>query len=226
MKKQIKLAELVLDYTLYPRPSIDSANVTALVAAIEAGATLPEIVVDDKSLRVVDGFHRVAAYRKVFGDDHAIPCQVRNYATDAELFLDAVRLNAAHGRRLTTHDLARSTAIGRKLGATDEQIAYSMGVTSQRFEKLIAARFTGFKADERPERVVKRTVIQLADTGKRLTKDQIGAMPKIGGMSQLYYVNQLHLLIDNDMLDTGNEGLMARLAELGTKIATVCGVTK
>ncbi len=219
MTKRIKLSELVLDYTLYPRPSVDSANVTSLVAALEAGVELPACTVDEKSKRVADGFNRVTAYRRLFGDDYMVACRLVKYATEAELFLDAIRLNAAHGKRLNTHDLARSTAIARRLGASDDQISASMGVTAKRFEKLIEARFTGARGDERPERVIKRTVGQLADTGKKLTKGQIEIMPKIGGMSQLFYVNQIHLLIDAGMLDTANERLMERLAELGDKIS-------
>lgn len=221
MTKRIKLSDLVLDFTLYPRPSVDSANVASLVGALESGTKLPDVTVDEKSLRVSDGFNRVTAYQRVFGDDYMVPCRVVKYGNDAELFLDAIRLNAAHGKRLNTHDLARSTAIARRLGATDDQISVSMGVTSTRFERLINARFSGAKNDERPERVIKRTVIQLADTGRRLTQEQIATMPKLGGMSQIFYVNQLHLLIDSGMLDTANERLMERLDELAAKLTLI-----
>jgi len=50
--------------------------------------------------------------------------------------------------------------------------------------------------------------------GKELTPEQAEANRRLSGMEQLFYVNQLILLIENDLLDRSNEKLLAGLARL------------
>lgn len=61
--RSLNTAELILDYGLYPRHSIDSQHVSYMVESIRAGVALPPVVIDKKSKRVVDGFHRVTAFQ-------------------------------------------------------------------------------------------------------------------------------------------------------------------
>ena len=69
----MKASELLLDYDLYPRERIEPFNVNQMIEALTAGRELPPIIVDRKSLRVIDGFHRVKAYQRLHGPDAEIP---------------------------------------------------------------------------------------------------------------------------------------------------------
>jgi hypothetical protein len=218
MTKNFKLCDLIEDFTLYPRQGVDSTNVIAIADILTAGGTVPPPTVDKKTLRISDGFHRTRAYRRVFEADYKILCEVVDYATEAELFLDAIRRNSGHGKRMNHNDQARANVRAQELGVSEEEVATSMGLTMERFQKLMEYRFTGTKTDKRPDCVLKNTVRHMANTGKRLTKAQVEAMPKLGGMNQLFYVNQVLLLINNGMLDMANEKLMERLDELADKI--------
>lgn len=134
----VLLADLVEDYTVYPRHAVDSAHVSELARALEAGETLPVPIVDRKSKRVVDGFHRAAAHRRVYGPDATIEVELRGYASDADLVEDAVRLNARHGRKLDSQDRVRSTLMLERLGRDTQQIAAVLSTTPARVEQLKA----------------------------------------------------------------------------------------
>jgi len=59
---KVALADLVLDYELYPRVRLSDMYVAELAEALRSGVVLPPVVVDRASNRVVDGFHRVKAH--------------------------------------------------------------------------------------------------------------------------------------------------------------------
>src|SRR5688572_5167258 len=93
---KIKISDLVLDFNLYPRNDVSSVNVTSLIDAIEMGDPIPPPVVDKSSKRVIDGFHRVNAYKRLAHQE--IEVTFREYKNEKDMFADAVRLNRAHGR--------------------------------------------------------------------------------------------------------------------------------
>ena len=61
---KVEIARLVLDESIYPRHSVNSANIAAITEAVLAGETMPPILVNRQSLQVVDGFHRVHAFER------------------------------------------------------------------------------------------------------------------------------------------------------------------
>ena len=106
--KKVRLSLLVEDYDFYPRSAVDSQHSRAIEDAIRAGIQVPPIIVEDKTMRIVDGWHRHRALRSIHGDaDPEIQVEIRVYANDGELLRDAGRLNATHGRALTSYDRQR-----------------------------------------------------------------------------------------------------------------------
>jgi hypothetical protein len=59
---------------------------------------------------------------------------------------------------------------------------------------------------------LKRTIQHMA--GRTLTAAQMAVNKKLSGMEQLFYVNQIVLLIENGLLDMANEDLVERLRHL------------
>ena len=59
---------------------------------------------------------------------------------------------------------------------------------------------------------MKQTIRHMA--GKNLNEGQVTANDKLSGMNQLFYVNQLITLIENDLIDYSNEDLIEGLTKL------------
>lgn len=209
MVKLMKVAEVVLDFGLYPRQQIDSQHVTEMVAAEEAGIAFPPIVIDRKSKRCIDGFHRIRKQIRAHGEDAEIEVVEKTYRSDAAMFLDAVKYNASHGRNLSSFDRAHSILLAAKLSIDDKAIAGALSVTVDRVASLRASKSATVGKLTIP---IKRTIAHKA--GQKLTKSQVEANKKLGGMNQLFYVNQLITLIETDLVDLENEDLMTGLEKL------------
>lgn len=208
---KVKIEKLVLDYNLYPRTEVDSVAVTDLVAAKEAGATLPPIIVDKKSMRVADGFHRINMCKRLKIDK--IDVVFKDYATDAELYLDAVLLNAQHGRKLSRYDQIRIITQAEALEISPVLIAESLNITVERAETLKIKKTAVTKGKILP---IKRTLAHLA--GRQLSSKQTKGNEKAGGMQPLFYINQVLNLVENDLIDWGNEKVIEALRDLSKKI--------
>lgn len=209
-----KIAELILDYDLYPRTSLDAANVSYLRESIRAGSELPPVIIDKKSKRVVDGFHRIKALIAENGEGATIEVEERAYKNEKALFLDAVRLNSGHGAKLHRHDATHCLIAGQRLSISESEMASALSMTVDKAAKLLVDRTATRGGLTVP---IKNTVRHLR--GSRLTKRQSDAMPKVGGMNQRFYVDQVIRLIDCDMLNTEDTALMERLRVLSALLS-------
>jgi ParB-like chromosome segregation protein Spo0J len=190
MKTQrFNLAELVFDFTLYPRNELSSQHISILVDAVRAGATLPPLIVDRKSKRIVDGFHRAKAYEDLGTEE--VEVILNDYATDAELFADAVRLNAGHGRAFDNFDRRRAVLRLAEFGFTPEQISKIARVPLPRIEEIqhITAVIPGGRVE-----IVKGGLRQEL-VGHKLTKAQEELNNRWSGMQPAYHVRQLLRLL-------------------------------
>lgn len=130
----VKIGELIVDENIYPRHKISEHNVRQLKEAFKSGASLPAILVDGKTKKIVDGWHRVEA-AKALGHTE-IEAEIRNYDSMREMLMDAVQSNAIHGYRLTIWDQVRSIIKLQEFGASREQILKVLSITPDKMEKL------------------------------------------------------------------------------------------
>jgi len=207
--KKYPLSALVFDFDIYPRGSVDSQHVREIAASLQAGAPMPPIVIDWKSKRIVDGFHRCRAYMRLFDEKHEVDCVEKDYKNDKELFLDSMRYNASHGRALTQHDKVHCLLLAEKMRLATSAVADALNLTAERIGELKADRIGKCGLVAIP---LKQTIRHMS--GKNLTKDQVEANDKLSGMNQLFYVNQLVTLIENDLIDASNEDLLTGLVRL------------
>lgn len=210
---EMKAAEIILDYNLYPRHKIDPTHVAHIRAAIRAGNGVPPVVVCKTTKKATDGFHRITGVLKESGPDATIRTEIRTYKNDRERLLDAFRMNSAHGRNLTPYDRVRCIAMAEefKVSMTDVSKALRM--------PLDEARELGVRRahDPKTQKVVpiKHGLSHLV--GHDLTPKQEEGNRSYGGMQPLYYVNQVIGIIENELLDPDNLRLfdgLARLREL------------
>jgi hypothetical protein len=205
----IKVSKLILDYDFYPREQIQSYHVNELVQALDAGVVLPPIVVDKKTKRVVDGFHRVRAYQRFYGADAEIPATLKEYESEATMYLEAMAFNSAHGRPLSTYDKARCIARAEELELQPEVVAKALNTTVERITELRAERIAFY---EKKPVVLKRTAIHLA--GTELEKEQLEYNVRAGGMQQTFYINQVIAMLEADAVDWDDEKTVKALKRL------------
>lgn len=237
--KTMKTAALILDFDLYPRRDIDSQHVTYIAVTMEAGTEMPPVIVDSNSMRVVDGFHRIRAAEKLYGTDATIEAVLKTYNTDADLFREAMRLNATHGRVLTQFDKTHCALRAADLKISIKEVAADLGMTVDKISVLVEDR-TGEILDKVSVSVVdaprqlrpvgykkigkKRLQIPLKNTirhmsGKTLTKKQLDVNDKLSGMNPSFYANQLILLLEADLIPWDNNKLVACLVKLQGALA-------
>jgi hypothetical protein len=207
--KTYKLSELILDFDLYPRGKVDSQHATNMVISLEAGAELPPLVIEKKTKRIVDGFHRWRAYKQIYDLNFEVTCIEKTYKDDGDLFLDAMRYNSSHGRALTPHDMTGCIIKAKKFKLSDHLVGEALHLTTEKINGLRGARIGSVSG--RPI-ALKHTIQHMA--GKKLTKKQACANKKLSGMEQLFYVNQLVALIENDLIDMSNANLLSGLDKL------------
>lgn len=216
--REMKCAELVLDFDLYPRQQIDSQHVSEMIEADKAGVEFEPVVVDKKSKRITDGFHRHRKQVRMHGPDATIMAIEKDYKTDADMFLDAMRYNANHGRALATYDRAHAILLAGRLGIDDKGVADALGMTMERVATLRVDRHAKAGNGKLGRSVaIKRTIGHMA--GKKLTSGQVAVNKKLGGMNQLFYVRQLLMLFEEDLIDRENEELMKELKVLREKLS-------
>lgn len=214
---QVKIAELIEDMDLYPRHAVDDRHVSQIALALEAGEKLPPIVVDRKSKRTVDGFHRVRAVKRVHGPEASIEVEWKEYSSQKEMILDAIRLNSHHGRRLDSMDQVRAIIMAEAVGCSAKVIAAALCVPQGRVEllRIRVANVAPSVESAVPHSstvALKRPVFHMA--GKRLTKEQAEAHQSMPGTSFELLCMQLIKAMDHDLIDRENVVTMKALHDL------------
>jgi len=207
--QKVKITKLLLDYNLYPREQIQSFHVRQMVEALEAGTILPPIIVDRKSKRVVDGFHRVRAHRKLYGKDAEVSAIFRTYEGETQMFIEAIALNATHGRNLTPYDRARCLARAEELKMDPAVVAKALNMTVETLGRLKTERLGYFHT--KPI-VLKRTTAHLA--GEELTEEQFAYNRQAGGMQSTFYIKQIIGMLEAEAIDWEDEKVVKALKHL------------
>jgi hypothetical protein len=171
--EKIQAAKLVQDMNLYPRHYVNPYHVTTLREALKAGIEFPPVIADRETRKVIDGFHRIAALLRHLGDAVEVAVEWRDYKDEAEMFQDAIRLNANHGQKLYKTDWVRCAAIGEDLGITVEIVADCLSITVEKLEHVCEVRTTA-NGDRAKSTVLKPGQEKWA--GKRLSAKQQAAV--------------------------------------------------
>jgi len=215
MVTRIKAATLMEDFNLYPRSEVDGAHVAKIVLALEAGEKLPPVIVDEKSHRIVDGFHRTRAVLRHFGDGADIEADLRKWPSEKDMYLDAVRLNARHGKGITGAEQTGAILKAQMFKIEPRAIASSLGITVARVETILSTRVGKIRVGSLStgkQVPLKRSIGHMA--GKTLTLEQAEANDMLPGQDQVLLIRQLVALIENGLLDTESKQVMEQIARL------------
>jgi ParB-like chromosome segregation protein Spo0J len=212
----IEAALLVEDEAIYPRRSVDKSNIGSIADAIKAGEKLPPVIVDRKTKKIVDGVHRIRAYLQIFGPEAKIQAEMRDFKNTKEMLLEAGRLNSQQGLKLDPYDCAHFMLLCRKARVSEEQVIAALHMTRQRFENILKRKTARNKRNE--EIPIKRIVQHME--GQKFTKEQEEIQEHLPGGSQVYFINSLISLIENDLINEENEKVMEALQKLHNALSS------
>lgn len=208
----VAISKLIVDFGLYPRTKVEAVNVEQMSNALDLGITLPPIIVDSHSFKVADGFHRLEVHKKRGLTE--IDCILKDYPDERALFLDAMALNAQHGRQLSPFDRTRCILRAEELKIPDNKVSVALCLTMDKIAELKTNKTAEVYGPDNGRVALKATVSHMV--GKKITKDQAAVMPRIGGQQCGFYVNQILLLIEHDLVNRKNEFLMESMNKLHT----------
>jgi ParB-like nuclease family protein len=218
--RMLPLEQLVFNEDLYPRTGIDEQHVRQFERAMEAGVSLPPIVVAKGSWIVVDGIHRMHAHLR--REEKKIAATVKVYRNDAEIFHDAVLLNSGQGLKLGQDDALKVISIAERLGFKEIDVA-GMLRTSIAHLRALRPRYATIADARKGVRELRRIGLKGSVrhlSGTTISAAQAAAMASAPGQSYLLNVNQLLDALRHDLLpdrDT-HRTLWANLAELAALI--------
>lgn len=140
MAEHICVSSLRFKHALYPRADMSSSNLARLKDAISMGAVLPPVIVEDSTKYIIDGWHRVTAIKELHGNEAFIDVELREYASQAEAFEDAIVLNAGHGMRVSPSDYGAIQQRAAALGLEQKRIAVALKVPIVRLHRSAPGR--------------------------------------------------------------------------------------
>ena len=202
----VKATSLVQDFDIYPRAQVDGYHVREIAEALKAGADLPPIIVERRTKRVVDGFHRLRAHQSVSGANATVSVVYRDYPDEAALLRESIELNAGHGRNLTLYDKTRCIVLAEQHGISRADVAKALNITRKRADNLVMERVSA-KGD-----VLKRTMSHFA--GQELTSEQRDYNQRAGGLDQSFYINQVIALLETDSINWESPKVVSPLKKL------------
>lgn len=127
----IKISEIIIDESIYPRKNLCMETVERYREAIESGVKMPVIFITPDN-RLLDGRHRLEAYRQAGVDEIEV---IVKESEDPDV--DSVTYNLRHGRPLTREEI--KAAARRWYGKIPvQQIAEILGVTRQTVQNWVA----------------------------------------------------------------------------------------
>jgi len=216
--EHIPVTSLKFDPAIYPRAWHSEEQVAQLQEAIAAGATLPPIIVDRDTMRIVDGVHRWK--RAQNAGDETILAELRNFETEQDVFEAAISANARHGYGYFEIDREYIYRRAASLNLSVERIAKALCCTVEKVEAVTR----GFVKVEMPGPIQPKAE-------KPKTWNPNKARPHHGnprreplpppteapGANQLAYVNHLIVAVQNGRIDYRQDRItyaLHNLAEL------------
>ncbi len=199
MVDTVRVGELVIDYGILPRQAVNFAHVGVIKNAALAGAGFAPIIAERSTKRVVDGLHRYTMYKQLYGAEHDVEVEFRDFADENELFVAAVAANSTHGLAYTTYDRRRILVEAEKRGISREVISSAIKMPVEKADKKLAdgSAFVKMPAGQR-QRVPLRTGLKKL-AGRDLNKKQVEANHK-SGMRAEYHCEALLALLRAGLL--------------------------
>jgi hypothetical protein len=194
--------------------------------ALEAGVTLPPIIVNKEDMRVIDGFHRLTTVLDLYGDDAEIEADVRSYASEGEMFLDAGRYNSTHGLPMSPMDRAHFIIKARRMRIPAPAIAQALGMQAEVMKIFLEKRSAVVKSTgEKIPLPYGAAHLSAAEHGKELNAAQENYARTTDGNAPMFHARTLLKALKADSLKLTEKDLSI-LSELAEEIANTIKASK
>jgi hypothetical protein len=189
----MNINRIVTDKSVYPRTRVSQFSVRRLVFALQSGATFPPLIIEASTKRLVDGWHRLEAYREE--NIKTVNVIEKVYATEGDLFADAVRLNIGHGEPLDQYSTRNAVIRLTDYGFEREQISEAVRLPPVQIDKIRR----GFASDEMTGGPIalKGGLDHLR--GQPLSVEQQSVNRHYSGTKATFYARQIRELLEHDM---------------------------
>jgi hypothetical protein len=206
-RQTVPVLDVVIDEALYPRSGLNEFLVNRLIGSLEAGAVFPPIVIERVTNRLVDGRHRLEVHRRKEIAD--IAAESRVYNSEADLFAEAVRINAEHGQPLTHYDLKDSILRLERMGYSRDKISVAVKMTPDKVADIIR----NSAHSETGEPVALKGGLRHM-RGQSLNDAQAATVKRYAGGQAVFYVKQLLMLLDNNLWPTESPSIRTEMDKL------------
>ena len=134
----VPLENIVIDNNIYPRAYVSDNHIEAMEDAVRTGQVLPPILLDRRTMRLIDGFHRYQRAKRA--GDKEIRAILQWFETEQDVFEAAISANAAHGFNYATTEsngLSLQSSPGLPNTAGEKQMFYINQLTVIIEQKLL-----------------------------------------------------------------------------------------
>lgn len=207
----LKIKQIKMDKKFYPRMKWNFHTAFNYANAMNAGSEFPpvEVAKIKNKYYLVDGRHRIEA-NKMNGEKY-VQCIVNTEIKKLdELYLEAVKRNAKHGRPFSVQERANIALTLKKMEFSDIDISKIIAVPIEKFEKFMADRVTNTVSGETIP--LKSSMKQFASTTVEDTFPAI--QDTLQGIPQARLLDEFIHLLENGLLDTSNKDILKRVNKI------------
>ena len=145
MKSEMKVLpvkKIAFDESIYPRSHVDWITKAKYYNALKSGAEFPSVVVGYWRGRylLIDGAHRLEAH-KDFKTKH-LDVEVLKGLTKQEMFIEAVKRNAQHGRQFSAQEISKVVVTLTEWKVAKTEISKIVAIPADELKKFVADRLT------------------------------------------------------------------------------------
>lgn len=185
--EQLRIADVVVDETMYPRHKLSAHNIAQIKDGYLSGSDVPPIVVWKSKRILVDGQHRLMAKQQIVGPEGMIDALLIEYDSKRDALADAVKRNSAQGYRLTTWDKVRSIMLLQAVKADEDTIARSLNCSLDTVHRL-AERIKESAEGPIATKGGSEVIAEAAKVTKAQVERTVGAD---SGMHVTFHLNQI-----------------------------------
>ena len=98
--EKVRLGDIIIDAAYQIRHKIDTSNIGKYASDMKRGDKFPPIVVERSTGKLVCGFTRMEAYKKVFSPDTDVCCIFKDFVSIKDRIFFAAKDNDKHGQPL------------------------------------------------------------------------------------------------------------------------------
>jgi hypothetical protein len=202
--KVLLISDLLIVDDLDPRGGSDQIAVNDYAAAIELGDTFPPVLVDEPTMRVIDGRQRVRAHMKA--GRKKISAYLTTAADDKDFYLKAVESNSKNAVRFSEIQKKNIRLKASQLGIEEARTLAALRLPVERMKPIPMGSFL-----ETP--IVLKNAAAHMD-GRALTEEQYEVHRSLGGQRQADIFGTAKRVVQTDLTDWKNGVVVRQLVAL------------